>query len=594
MGEQVRHGHERHGRDPAGRVDDQRGPREPAHLRRPSGTVPFPRPRPRSRRDRRPGVTGPAGTVVGRGPERSQEPPARDPQCRAPTTRGHVPGGRGHQDRAGHPVVAAVEHRRAARAHHQHGQRGHDGQRPGALGRGGGQDGDPPHQVPRPQGGAEHHEEEQGQAEQAEHVAAPGVQHHPGDRRHGGHAADRLGHRDHRRPGHGDTEQVEYAVGERADGHDRGDQHPQRGGHVQGGGPEPGPAVPGAPRDAGDDDGGDQGRLGDDRRPAGRLGPGALVGHQEHDGGGGRQLDGGGHGAQGDPPPQAPAGPEGQTGQHEADHERVVVARRDEAEQGERAEHPQPQGDARIVAEPPGQSRERDHHEGHTHQLERPEDQHLDDQGPSSERRADTAQRDEQRTVRGRRVLPHRGHRRQDVARPERCRRHQVRIGADPGECALGDVAVEVATEQRGAEQERQTPQRQGDPGRPHRESATAGVDADPGPAGQQYGHGGVERQVGADPAAGGHGEPPVVAGRVRDGADDTAGDHHGDRSDRPDGDADGEGRDGALERCRRGDGLHSSPYSRSPGSFPAGCWSTRPAGVPDATRAPRAPRGGT
>ena len=178
----------------------------------------------------------------------------------------------------------------------------------------------------------------------------------------------------------GSPTRVEQAAGERPDGHERGDEDLELGRYVEGGGSEPRPAEAGTHGDGHHDQDGDGGRLGDEAHPLRPVEPAAGVGDQEDHAGGGRQFDGGRQSAQGDAPTQSAAGAEGDAGHHEPDHQGVVVARRDEAEEGQRAEDPQPQGGAGIVAEPAGQGRQRDHEEGHADQFEGPEHEDLGDQ----------------------------------------------------------------------------------------------------------------------------------------------------------------------------------------------------------------------
>ena len=64
--------------------------------------------------------------------------------------------------------------------------------------------------------------------------------------------------------GHREAHGVQHPVEERADGDQRGDQDPQLGGHVEGGGPEPRPAEAGPDGDAHHHQDRDGHRLGDD------------------------------------------------------------------------------------------------------------------------------------------------------------------------------------------------------------------------------------------------------------------------------------------------------------------------------------------
>ena len=81
------------------------------------------------------------------------------------------------------------------------------------------------------------------------------------------------------------------------------------------------------------------------------------------------------------------------------------------------------------------------------------------------------------------------------------------------GEEALGDVAVEVAAEDRGTEEERQAPQGQDHPAAENGESALPGLEADPHPRADEEGH--RERRSPRVPACI---PPPVTWNQKRSG----------------------------------------------------------------------------
>ena len=145
----------------------------------------------------------------------------------------------------------------------------------------------------------------------------------------------------------------------------------------------------------------------------------------------------------------------------------------DEAEQGQRAQRPEPQRDARVGAQVPGQAGQEDHHQGHTDQLEGPEDQHLGDQRAARHGGQHLGGRRRRAGRRGKRCAATRWPP-TTAAGPWPSTDGPDRVGVEPavGDEPLGDVAVDVPAEQGGADEEGESPQAQQRPGPAERSAA--------------------------------------------------------------------------------------------------------------------------
>jgi hypothetical protein len=303
--------------------------------------------------------------------------------------------------------------------------------------------------------------------------------------------------------------------------------------------------------------------------PAAAAGPLHAEEAEREDGG---QLDRrGGHDEQGarqEPAVQqvlAGAQPDLEPGEHQADHQGLVVDAADEVEQHERVGRPQPEREAGVEPAPAGEQRQRPHDQPEAGEREQAVLEDAEHHVVARQRGDHAPHQQEQRAVGGGGVPPDRGDAAGErVVHPQRLRRPEhVRVEPAGEDRALREVAVDVAGEQRGRHRERHRPQhgRAGQlrPGGRRRHGAAGPQHlADPQPGEHEHADAGVGDGDGDGGVAAGQPEQPQpehgVGHREGTGAEPADGHQQGAREPEAPGDparvADG-GRTGC--RARRG-----------------------------------------
>ncbi len=215
----------------------------------------------------------------------------------------------------------------------------------------------PPHQVPGPHRGAADHDEEEGQTEGAHHLVPAHRRQQPyhGDHRQGGHQV--LGDGHHRRAGHRKAQGMEHREDQHTQGHRRGGEHPQFRGYAEGGrararssrsrpaGSPPRTLQP-VPPTASAATRQRRGPVTDPMASTARKTTAAAAG----------SLTVAARAQRTRPGRSRPVTPSVTPATRRPDHQRVVVARGHEAEQGQRAERaPSHSADPRVGAQVSGQ-----------------------------------------------------------------------------------------------------------------------------------------------------------------------------------------------------------------------------------------------
>ena len=140
------------------------------------------------------------------------------------------------------------------------------------------------------------------------------------------------------------------------------------------------------------------------------------------------------------------------------DHQRVVVTAADEVEQHERIADAQPHRARRILARGLRQLRERDRDQHDAGDLEQAQDHDRRDDAVARDPDRAVREPQEQRPVRRRGREPRVTHGREEFRRAERGRTVRIRTDVALDHQPVGRVAVEVATEDRGPDEQRRGP----------------------------------------------------------------------------------------------------------------------------------------
>ena len=146
--------------------------------------------------------------------------------------------------------------------------------------------------------------------------------------------------------------------------------------------------------------------------------------------------------------------------EHEPDHERLVVDAADQVEQHERVADAEPQREPDVHPAAPGEPRQRPDDEGEPGQRQHAVGEDAEDDVVAGERGDAASDDEEERAVGGGGVAPDRGDRADERIVDAQAARGAEHVGVDAARelGALGEVAVDVAGEQRRRERQRHRP----------------------------------------------------------------------------------------------------------------------------------------
>lgn len=423
-------------------------------------------------------------------PHGGREEPEPPPVVQREQQQYGQPAAEGHLGQLDQPRCVPV--RQDDQSQYGTGERGPPAQPP--VGRGGGDRHQPPEQVPGPDGGAEQDQRAEGEAEgvhRAEFVAAQPEQ-QPGAECHG--QPGPPPERDRVR-GHVRADQLQQGPG----GPAQGTAHrPVRGRDrgVQGGDP----AVPGAGHGGDRHRGPDRHHGGAEQCPDGPPPPGELPGPErcdEHQRDQGGRLHQGGQGQQRGAERRPVGHRRGQPGAEQPHHQSVVVRTADQVDQDQRVEHAEPERRRRVDPAASGQAGQDRGEQDHPEHGDHPQAEDAEDHLGAGHRRHRRGQDQENRAVRGGGVLPDRRHLGgEGTTEGGRTVPVDVQPGADHR--PLGQVAVDVAAEDRRRDRQWCRPERQGDD-QGRRAGRTLAVDeaSQPPPGGDEQ----AQPERGADQA---------------------------------------------------------------------------------------------